>query len=171
MWKEFSGGTGDCGRPVGTLPACALRGHRSPSGATRHLPRIGGVCPVRGGFLCSLRSHTHKNQKAAARTGAAAFSTLLFKTRSYRRRNHHRRGCARWFWGPSAWHPGHAGGRQSRGRARWNAGRRSAGHGRRDCCGSRHARHHGRHGRCGGLGKLAFSQVKRVRGAKGATAK
>ena len=70
--KSLAGGTGDCGRPVGTLPACAqARGHRSPSGATRHLPRIGGVCPVRGGFLCSLRSH--KNQKAAARTGAAAF--------------------------------------------------------------------------------------------------
>jgi len=51
VWKEFRGGTGDCGRSVGTLPACAqARGHRSPSGATRHLPRIGGICPKRGGF-------------------------------------------------------------------------------------------------------------------------
>ena len=54
--KSLEGRRSGCGRPVGTLPACAqARGHRSPSGATRHLPRIGGVCPVRGGFLCSLR--------------------------------------------------------------------------------------------------------------------
>ena len=34
----------------------ASLGHRSPSGATRHLPRIGGVCPERGGFLRRCRA-------------------------------------------------------------------------------------------------------------------
>ena len=29
-------------------PHPALRGHRTPSGAARHLPRIGGVCPQGG---------------------------------------------------------------------------------------------------------------------------
>ena len=31
-------------------PHPALRGHRTPSGAARHLPRIGGVCPLGGGL-------------------------------------------------------------------------------------------------------------------------
>ena len=39
------------GRPVKAPPGIAALAHRSPSGATRHLPRIGGVCPERGGFL------------------------------------------------------------------------------------------------------------------------
>ena len=39
------------GRPIKAPPGIAALAHRSPSGATRHLPRIGGVCPERGGFL------------------------------------------------------------------------------------------------------------------------
>ena len=44
------------GRPVKAPPGIAALAHRSPSGATRHLPRIGGVCPERGGFLRRWRA-------------------------------------------------------------------------------------------------------------------
>ena len=136
--KSLEGGTGGCGRPVGTLPACAQ--------ARGHLPKGEAFCPLRS----QKAINKSKQQKAAARTGAAAFSTLILPNA---------KSSPSWMrsvvLGPSAWHPGHAGGRQSRGRARWNAGRRSASHGRRDCRGSHRARHHGRHGRCGASGAVA----------------
>ena len=61
-----------CGKRCGK----SLEGEREAAGGPSK-PFRPALCaatsPVRGGLLCSLRSH--KNQKAAARTGAAAFST------------------------------------------------------------------------------------------------
>ena len=97
--------------------------------------------PLKGEAFCARCARRKQSIKQATKKqlpaqGQLLFSTLLFKTRSYRSRNRHRRGCARWSWVPSAWLRGRAGHPQTRGRARWSAGRRSGNH--HGCRGGEH---------------------------------
>ena len=59
---------GSYGKRAEPLRSSLTLDHRTPFGATRHLPRTGGVCPLRGAAFCA----GFAREKGSSRSGELA---------------------------------------------------------------------------------------------------